>query len=121
VTVGGGPAGLSAAIRLKQLNPDISVCVVEKGADLGAHVLSGNTFCFQFPMFANHTKSVTKSPRLGNVFETRGLDELLPNWKELGAPISTKVTEDAFLFLTEDKSVQIPNALLPPQLVRALY
>lgn len=53
----------------------------------------------------------------GNVFETRGLDELIPNWRELDAPISTKVTEDAFLFLSEDKSVQIPNVLLPPQLV----
>jgi len=92
VTVGGGPAGLSAAIRLKQLNPDLSVCVLEKGSELGAHVLSGN------------------------VFETRGLDELLPDWREMDAPISTKVTDDAFLYLTESSSLQIPNMLLPPQL-----
>jgi len=92
VTVGGGPSGLAAAIRLKQLNPDLQVCVLEKGADLGSHILSGN------------------------VFETRGLDELIPNWRELGAPIETSVTEDAFLFLTETGSVRIPNAVLPPQL-----
>jgi flavin-dependent dehydrogenase len=58
VCVGAGPAGLSAAIRLKQLNPDLSVCVLEKGSEVGAHILSGN------------------------VFETRALDELIPDWKE---------------------------------------
>jgi len=92
ITVGGGPAGLAAAIRLKQLDPNRSVCVLEKGSELGSHVLSGN------------------------VFETRALDELIPNWKELGAPIETPVKEDAFHFLTETASVQIPNPLLPPQL-----
>mmetsp|Transcript_8264 Transcript_8264/g.15850 ORF Transcript_8264/g.15850 Transcript_8264/m.15850 type:complete len:549 (+) Transcript_8264:86-1732(+) len=92
VCVGAGPAGLSAAIRLKQLNPDMSVCVLEKGSELGAHILSGN------------------------VFETRALDELIPDWKEKGAPIDTPVTEDEFHFLSESGSIQIPNMLLPPQL-----
>jgi hypothetical protein len=96
VTVGAGPAGLSAAIRLKQLalekGTDISVCVIDKGAEIGAHILSGN------------------------VFETRALDELIPNWKELGAPIATEAKEDHFLVLTEEKSYEIPHALLPPQL-----
>ena len=62
VIVGAGPAGLSTAIKLKQLNNDISVCVLEKGAEVGAHILSGN------------------------VFETRALDELIPDWKEKKAP-----------------------------------
>lgn len=96
VTVGAGPAGLSAAIRLKQLatekGVDISVCVVEKGAELGAHILSGN------------------------VFEPHALDELIPNWKELDAPLKTQPTKDQFLFLTEKSSLQIPHFLLPPQL-----
>ena len=92
VTVGGGPAGLSAAIRLKQLavanNVDISVCVVEKGAEIGAHILSGN------------------------VFEPKALNELLPNWKELGAPIETKAGEDKFMWINESgSSFTIPNAL----------
>lgn len=95
--VGGGPAGLSAAIRLKQLahekGTDLSVCVVEKGSEIGAHVLSGN------------------------VFEPRALDELFPNWKELGAPLETKAKEDKFLVLTSDRgSVKIPSFLHPPQL-----
>lgn len=96
VTVGAGPAGLSAAIRLKQLaaqnGTDISVCVIDKGAEVGAHILSGN------------------------VFETRALDELFPDWKELGAPLETKATEDHFLVLTEEKSYEIPHSLLPQQL-----
>lgn len=96
VTVGAGPAGLAAAIRLKQLSLDrgidLSVCVVEKGAEVGAHILSGN------------------------VFETRALDELIPDWKEKGAPLETKAAEDQFLVLTEDKSFPLPHALLPPQL-----
>jgi electron-transferring-flavoprotein dehydrogenase len=96
VTVGAGPAGLSAAIRLKQLaqekGTDISVCVVDKGAEVGAHILSGN------------------------VFETRALDELFPNWKELGAPVETKASEDHFFILTKDKSYEIPHSLLPKQL-----
>mmetsp|Transcript_10578 Transcript_10578/g.30299 ORF Transcript_10578/g.30299 Transcript_10578/m.30299 type:complete len:608 (-) Transcript_10578:252-2075(-) len=96
VAVGGGPAGLSAAIRIKQLaeaqGKDLSVCVLEKGSEIGAHILSGN------------------------VFETRGLTELFPDWKNMDAPIDTPVTEDAFLVLSETSSVQIPNMLLPPQL-----
>lgn len=58
------------------------------------------------------------SSAAGNVFETRALDELLPDWREKGAPIETEVTQDAFHFLTESSSVQIPNMILPPQLVR---
>lgn len=97
VAVGGGPASLSAAIRLKQLaiqnKVDISVCVVEKGAELGAHILSGN------------------------VFEPRALNELIPNWKELNAPIETLAREDKFMWLNESgSSVAIPHFLLPPQL-----
>lgn len=67
------------------------MCVVEKGAEVGSHIVSGN------------------------VFEPRALDELLPNWKELDAPIHTPVEEDAFLFVTEDKSLKLPNFLLPPE------
>lgn len=96
VTVGAGPAGLSAAIRLKQLaqesGTDISVCVIDKGAEVGAHILSGN------------------------VFETRALDELFPNWKELGAPVETPATEDHFFLLTKEKSYELPHSLLPKQL-----
>jgi electron-transferring-flavoprotein dehydrogenase len=89
VIVGGGPAGLSAAIRLKQLNPDMAVCLVEKGGEIGAHILSGA------------------------VLEPRALNELLPNWKELGAPLDTPAKEDRFLFLTETKSYKLPT---PPQM-----
>ena len=96
VTVGAGPAGLSAAIRLKQLSQasgkDLSVCVVEKASEVGAHILSGN------------------------VFETRALDELLPNWRELGAPLETKAADDKFFYLTENSATQFPHFLLPPQL-----
>ena len=89
VIVGGGPAGLSAAIKIKQLNPDTSVVVLEKGGELGAHILSGA------------------------VMDPRALTELIPNWKELGAPLNTPVTEDRVLFLTETKSIKTPNFLLP--------
>ncbi len=75
VIVGGGPSGLSAAIKLKQLNPETNVCVLEKASEIGAHILSGN------------------------VFETKALDELFPNWKELNTPVKTKVTKEKFLFL----------------------
>ena len=96
VIVGGGPAGLSAAIRLKQLaaekGQDVSVCVLEKGGELGAHILSGA------------------------VMDPRALDELFPNWKELGAPLNTPVTEDRFLFLTETKSYQTPSMFVPKML-----
>jgi electron-transferring-flavoprotein dehydrogenase len=93
VVVGGGPAGLSAAIRLKQLaaerGNDISVCVLEKGGELGAHILSGA------------------------VMDPIAISELFPNWKELGAPLNTPVTEDRFLFLTEKKAFKTPNWMLP--------
>ena len=93
VVVGGGPAGLAAAIRLKQLageaQRELSVCVLEKGSEIGAHILSGA------------------------VIDPRALTELLPDWKARGAPVTTPVTEDRFLLLTADKSYRIPNALLP--------
>lgn len=93
VIVGGGPAGLSAAIRLKQLaakgGVDISVCVLEKGSEVGAHTLSGA------------------------VMDPRALNELIPDWKERGAPLYVEVTEDRFLFLSREKARQIPNWLLP--------
>lgn len=96
LTVGAGPAGLSAAIRLKQIanekGIDLSVCVVEKGAEVGAHILSGN------------------------VFEPHALQELFPNWKEMGAPLGTPAIEDSFLVLSETGSIPIPHFLLPPQL-----
>jgi len=96
VVVGGGPAGLSAAIRLKQLaaekGQDVSVCVLEKGGELGAHILSGA------------------------VMDPRALDELFPNWKELGAPLNTPVTEDRVLFLTETKSYATPSFAVPKAL-----
>jgi electron-transferring-flavoprotein dehydrogenase len=93
VIVGGGPAGLSAAIRLKQLaqekGQDVSVCVLEKGSEVGAHILSGA------------------------VMDPRALTELIPNWKELGAPLNTAVTEDRVLFLTETKAYQTPGFMVP--------
>ncbi|MBU3632189.1 electron transfer flavoprotein-ubiquinone oxidoreductase [Polynucleobacter sp. AP-Feld-500C-C5] len=93
VIVGGGPAGLSAAIKAKQLanasGNDISVCVLEKGSEIGAHILSGA------------------------VMDPKALNELFPNWKELGAPLTTKVTQDQFLFLSADHSYQVPNWILP--------
>ena len=92
VIVGAGPAGLSAAIKLKQLNNQLSVCLLEKSAEVGAHILSGN------------------------VFETKALDELIPNWKELNAPINTKVNSEEFLFLTKKKSFKVPNFFLPQSL-----
>jgi electron-transferring-flavoprotein dehydrogenase len=96
VIVGGGPAGLSSAIRLKQLaseqGREVSVCVLEKGGELGAHILSGA------------------------VMDPRALDELFPNWKELGAPLNTAVTEDRVLFLTETKSYATPSFMVPKAL-----
>jgi electron-transferring-flavoprotein dehydrogenase len=93
VIVGGGPAGLSAAIRAKQLaaqrDRQISVCVLEKGSEIGAHILSGA------------------------VMDPRALIELFPDWQERGAPLNTPVTQDQFLFLTADKSYPIPNWILP--------
>jgi len=89
VIVGAGPSGLAAAIRLKQLgqqhNSDLTVCIVEKGAEVGAHVLSGA------------------------VLEPRALIELFPNWQELGAPLQTPVSEDKFCYLTATKSYKLPT------------
>jgi electron-transferring-flavoprotein dehydrogenase len=93
VIVGAGPAGLAAAIRLKQLaaakGAEIGVCVLEKGSEVGAHILSGA------------------------VIDPRSLSELIPDWKELGAPLNAPVTEDRFLFLTEKSSLKVPDFLLP--------
>jgi len=89
VIVGGGPAGLAAAIRLKQRSAGLSVCVLEKGSEIGAHILSGA------------------------VMDPRALAELLPDWKEQGAPLNTPVSEDRFLFLTESGSFRTPDFLLP--------
>src|SRR5512139_2812989 len=93
VIVGGGPAGLSAAIRLKQLAAekasDVSVCVIEKGSEIGAHILSGA------------------------VMDPRAVEELFPEWRGLGAPLKTQVTEDRFLFLTGTRAFRVPNFLLP--------
>ena len=89
VIVGGGPSGLTTAIKLKQLNSDLNVCVLEKSSEIGAHILSGN------------------------VFETRALEELFPNWRELNTPIKTKVTKEKFLFLGKTRSLSWPTWLLP--------
>jgi electron-transferring-flavoprotein dehydrogenase len=92
--VGGGPSGLSAAIRLKQLaekeGREVSVCVIEKGSEVGAHILSGA------------------------VIDPIAINELIPDWKERGAPIHTKVTKDRFAFLTSVAQINLPNILLPP-------
>jgi electron-transferring-flavoprotein dehydrogenase len=84
LVVGAGPAGLSAAVRLKQKSPETRVCVVEKGPEVGAHILSGN------------------------VFVTRALDELIPDWKSKEAPIHTAVSGERFLFLTERRALPLP-------------
>ena len=90
VIVGAGPAGLSAAIRLKQLDADLDVVVLEKGSEVGAHILSGA------------------------VLDPSGLDALIPDWKEKGAPLNTEVNEDNFYLLGEAGQVRIPNAPMPP-------
>jgi electron-transferring-flavoprotein dehydrogenase len=90
VIVGAGPSGLAAAIRLKQLSPDAAICVVEKGAEVGAHILSGA------------------------VIEPRSLDELLPDWRtDAAPPLTTPAGEDRFLLLTETRSFKLPT---PPQM-----
>ena len=90
VIVGAGPAGLSAAIRLKQLDPDLSVVVLEKGSEVGAHILSGA------------------------VLDPCGLDALIPDWKERGAPITVEVRQDNFYILGPAGQVRIPNWPMPP-------
>jgi electron-transferring-flavoprotein dehydrogenase len=89
VIVGAGPAGLSAAIRLKQLNADINVVVVEKGSEVGAHILSGA------------------------VVDPAGLDRLLPEWRNEESPLRTQVTEDLFYFLTETGALSLPTFAMP--------
>ena len=89
VIVGGGPSGLAAAIRLKQLAPDAAVCLVEKGSEVGAHILSGA------------------------VLEPRALNELIPDWRDKGAPLETPATDDRFLFLTATRAFHLPT---PPQM-----
>ena len=94
VIVGAGPAGLAAAIRLKQLaaaaGKEVTVCVLEKGSEVGAHILSGA------------------------VIDPISLNELIPDWKEKGAPIDTPVTDDRFLYLGPSGSLRFPNILFPP-------
>ena len=90
VIVGAGPAGLSAAIRLKQLDADCNVVVLEKGSEVGAHILSGA------------------------VLDPCGLDALIPDWKAKGAPLNTPVKEDNFYMLGEAGQLRIPNAPMPP-------
>jgi electron-transferring-flavoprotein dehydrogenase len=94
VIVGAGPAGLAAAIRLKQLaaaaEKDVSVVVLEKGSAVGAHILSGA------------------------VIDPIGLNKLIPDWKEKGAPLTTEVTKDQFLLLTKTRAIPLPTFLMPP-------
>src|SRR4051812_45521886 len=95
VIVGGGPAGLAAAIRLKQLDTEISVCLLEKGSEIGAHILSGA------------------------VLDPKALTELIPDWKdsigkEGGAPVDTAVTQDRFWFFTQSAAIALPHILFPP-------
>ncbi len=90
VIVGAGPAGLAAAIRLKQIDPGIGVVVVEKGSEVGAHILSGA------------------------VIDPAGLDKLLPDWRGEDSPIKTKVSDDRFYFLSASSALRLPNFMLPP-------
>ena len=91
VIVGGGPAGLAASIRLKQLNPDITVCILEKGSEIGAHILSGA------------------------VVDPKALDELIPDWRAQGCPMAeTKVTDNWHWVLTSKQKIALPHAIMPP-------
>jgi len=90
VIVGAGPAGLSCAIRLKQIDPDVNVCILEKGSEVGAHLLSGA------------------------VFEPRAFEELFPDWRNMDdVPLQTPAGKDQFLFLTEKSAIKFPT---PPQM-----
>src|SRR5437899_12241104 len=91
VVVGAGPAGLAAAIRLKQLNPDLSVVVVEKGSEVGAHILSGA------------------------VIDPVSLDRLIPDWREdADCPLKTQVKDDRFYWMTAGGASRLPNFIMPP-------
>ena len=94
VIVGGGPSGLAAAIKFAQLNKenntDHSICLLEKGSEIGAHILSGN------------------------VFQPNALDELIPNWKELDAPLNVPVKKDKLIFLLEKVGIPVPSFIMPP-------
>ena len=90
VIVGAGPAGLAAAIRLKQVNPELSVVVLEKGSEVGAHILSGA------------------------VIDPVGLDRLLPDWRDEETPIRTEVSSDHFVWLGPAGAIRLPNFMMPP-------
>ena len=90
VVVGAGPSGLSAAIRLKQLNSDLNVVILEKGSEVGAHILSGA------------------------VLDPSALNKLIPDWKDKGAPLNTAVTEDNFYLMGESGQLRLPNLMMPP-------
>src|SRR5881398_593678 len=90
VVVGAGPAGLAAAIRLKQVNPELAVVVVEKGSEVGAHILSGA------------------------VIDPIWLDRLLPEWRNEDTPIKTPVTDDRFYWLGPSGALRLPNFMMPP-------
>jgi electron-transferring-flavoprotein dehydrogenase len=87
--ISAGPAGLASAIRLKQLNSDLEIVMLDKGAEVGAHILSGN------------------------VFEPRALDGLLPDWRGQNSPITTPVMSDAYYLLFQNQGIKIPNLFLP--------
>src|SRR6478752_1560952 len=90
VIVGAGPAGLAAACRLKQINAELNVVVVEKGSEVGAHILSGA------------------------VFEPSALTELFPDWKEKGAPLHTQVKrDDIYMMLSQDSAIKVPGLFVP--------
>src|SRR6201996_5041294 len=91
VIVGAGPSGLSAAIRLKQLNADLNIVVVEKGSEVGAHILSGA------------------------VIDPAGLDKLIPDWREdSDCPLKTQVKDDRFYWMTESSAIKLPGFMMPP-------
>ena len=90
VVVGAGPAGLAAAIRLKQINPEIGVVIVEKGSEVGAHILSGA------------------------VIDPIGIDRLLPEWRSEDTPIKTAVADDRFYWLSANGGIRLPNFAMPP-------